>query len=78
MVIDGKVYIGDEDGDVAVLDAAKEKKLVGEYNMGSSVYCTPIAANGVLFIANRNQLIALADTKGKTAMLDLRSLFARR
>ncbi len=45
---------------------------------GSSVYCTPVAANGVLYIANRNQLIALAEGKGKTAMLDLRSLFARK
>jgi len=31
--------------------------------MGSSVYCTPIPANGALFIANRNQLFALAEKK---------------
>ena len=39
MVIDGKVYLGDEDGDVVVLQAGKEKKLIAEMNMGSSVYC---------------------------------------
>jgi outer membrane protein assembly factor BamB len=60
IVIGGKVYLGDEDGDVAVLEAAKEKKLLGEFNMGSSVYSTPVPANGVLFIANRSQLFALA------------------
>src|SRR5678809_1168805 len=60
MVIDGKVYLGDEDGDVVVLEASKEKKLIAEMNMGSSVYSTPVPANGALFIVNRNQLFALA------------------
>ncbi len=60
MVINGRVYLGDEDGDVVVLEAAKEKKLLGEMNMGSSVYGTPVPANGVLYLINRNQLWALA------------------
>ena len=63
MVIDGKVYLGDEDGDVVVLQAGKEKKLLAEMNMGSSVYSTPVPANGALFIMNRNQLWALAEKK---------------
>ena len=29
-------------------------------NMGSSVYSTPVVANGVLFIANRDRLFAIA------------------
>ena len=61
MVIDGKVYLGDEDGDVVVLEAAKEKKLIAEMNMGSSVYSTPVPANGALFIMNRNQLFAFSN-----------------
>jgi outer membrane protein assembly factor BamB len=61
MVVDGKVYLGDEDGDISILQATREKKVIGEMNMGSSVYCTPIPANGVLFIANRNQLYAIAE-----------------
>ncbi len=60
MVINGNVYLGDEDGDVVVLKAGKEKKLISEMNMGSSVYSTPVPANGALFIMNRNQLFALA------------------
>ncbi|MCC6392956.1 MAG: PQQ-binding-like beta-propeller repeat protein [Bryobacterales bacterium] len=78
MVIDGKVYLGDEDGDVAVLEASKEKKLIAEMNMGSSVYCTPVAANGTLFIANRNQLFAIAESKKSAAWLVMNELFARR
>ena len=60
MIIDGKIYLGDEDGDVVVLQTGKEMKLIAEMNMGSSVYCTPVPANGTLYIANRNQLYAIA------------------
>ena len=60
MVADGKVYIGDEDGDVAVLRAGKEMELIYEVNMGSSVYTTPIPKDGVLYIASRNTLFAIA------------------
>ena len=62
MVIDGKVYLGDEDGDVTILAADQTMKLIAENNMGSSVYSTPVPANGTLFIVNRNQLFALAET----------------
>jgi outer membrane protein assembly factor BamB len=61
MYIDGKIYIGDEDGDVTVLQAGKELKVISETNMGSSVYGTVVPANGVLFVNNRNQLFALAE-----------------
>jgi outer membrane protein assembly factor BamB len=60
MVIDGKVYLGDEDGDVVVLQAGKTKKVLSEVNMGSAVYATVVPANGRLFVNNRNQLFALS------------------
>ncbi|MBK9314970.1 MAG: PQQ-binding-like beta-propeller repeat protein [Acidobacteria bacterium] len=62
LVADGKVYLGDEDGDIVILQAGPEKKLIGEMNMGSSVYSSPVPANGALFIMNRNQLWAIAAT----------------
>jgi hypothetical protein len=34
--------------------------------MGSSIYSTVVPANGALFVANRNQLIALAEGAGCT------------
>ncbi|HYI94435.1 MAG TPA: PQQ-binding-like beta-propeller repeat protein [Bryobacteraceae bacterium] len=58
-VVDDKVYLGDEDGDVVVLQHGKEKKIISEMNMGSSVYCSVVAANGALIIANRNQLYSI-------------------
>ena len=58
-VADGKVLIGDEDGDVAVLKAGKEMELLFEVNMGSAVYTTPVLDSGVLYIASRNRLYAI-------------------
>jgi outer membrane protein assembly factor BamB len=59
-VVDGKVYLGDEDGDVVVMVAGKKKEVLSEMNMGSAVYGTFVPANGALFINNRSQLFALA------------------
>jgi len=59
LVADGKVYLGDEDGDLAVFQIGKELKKLFETNMGSALYSTPVAANGVLFIMNRNELYAI-------------------
>jgi outer membrane protein assembly factor BamB len=61
IIIDDKVYLGDEDGDVTVLQHGREMKVVSEQNMGSSVYATAVPANGKLFIMNRNQLWALEE-----------------
>jgi outer membrane protein assembly factor BamB len=66
MVIDGKVYLGDEDGDVAVLAADRTMKLIAENNMGSSVYSTPVPANGSIYLVNRNELFALAEGASST------------
>ena len=60
-VADGKVYIGDEDGDVAVLREGRELEEIGEYNLGASVYSTPVARNGVMYILTRNRLWALQE-----------------
>ena len=61
LVADGRVYVGDEDGDVTVFAEGKEKKVLAEMNMGSSVYATPVPAHGTLFLNNRNELYALAE-----------------
>jgi outer membrane protein assembly factor BamB len=64
LVADGKVYVGDEDGDIVILQAGKQKKVLATMNMGSAVYATPVPAHGTLFLNNRNQLFALAANAG--------------
>jgi outer membrane protein assembly factor BamB len=61
LVADGKVYIGNEDGDVAVLRAARQLELLGKVNMGSAVFSTAVARDGVLYIASRSKLFAIAE-----------------
>jgi outer membrane protein assembly factor BamB len=60
-VADGKVYVGDEDGDFVVLAATKEKKIISETNLGTAIYGTPIVANGVLYIQSNTHLFAFSD-----------------
>ena len=60
LVADGKVYLADEDGDVIIMAHSKEKKVLAEMNMGSSVYGTVVPAHGTLFLNNRSQLFAIA------------------
>ncbi len=59
-VADGKVYVGDEDGDVTVFASAKEKKVLSEVNMGAPVYSTAIVANGTMYLGTQTHLFAIA------------------
>jgi outer membrane protein assembly factor BamB len=61
MVADGKVYLGDEDGDVVVMQHGREMKIINEVNMGSSVYSTVVTAKGVMYIMTRNELFAIQE-----------------
>jgi len=60
LVVDDKVYLGDEDGDVVVLRAGRELEKLAEPNIGSAIYGAPIAANGVLFVNSVSELFALS------------------
>jgi outer membrane protein assembly factor BamB len=60
LVADGKVYLGDEDGDVVIMAQGKEAKVLTEINMGSAVYSTAVPAHGTLFLNNRSQLFAIS------------------
>jgi len=58
LVADGKVYLGDEDGDFVVMTATQEKRVLSEVNLGASVYSTPVVANGVLYVGSQTHLFA--------------------
>lgn len=77
---DGKVYIGDEDGDFVVFAAGKEKKVLSQRqvrgrtvdgpNFGSPIYCTPVAANNVLYVATTTHLYAISSEAQPTTASD--------
>ena len=60
-VVDGKVYLGDEDGDVCVFASDKKFKLLSEVNLGAPVYSTAIVANGLLFLGSQTHLFAIGE-----------------
>jgi outer membrane protein assembly factor BamB len=60
LISDGVVYLTDEDGDVTLLELSTTLNVLGESNLGNSIYATPIAADGVLYIATQSHLFALA------------------
>ncbi len=63
LIVDGKVYVGDEDGDVAVFEFSKKFNLLAENNMASSIYSTPIVAHNILYISTRSHLVAIRPEK---------------
>jgi len=70
MIAGDKVYVGDEDGDIAVFDLSKESgEPIAEINMATSVYSSPIIANGVLYIANKERVFAISDKAGGAVTL---------
>jgi outer membrane protein assembly factor BamB len=61
---EGKLYVGDEDGDFVILPAKKDfdpkkEKPIFETNLGAPVYSTPIVANGVMYVASQTHLYAI-------------------
>jgi outer membrane protein assembly factor BamB len=71
LIVEDKVYIGDEDGQIAIFRHSADPKVAmkddggemvpycGEIDMDSSVYSTPIVVDNVLYITSRSNLFAI-------------------
>ncbi len=59
LVADGKVYFGDGTGHLWILAAGREKKVLNKIKFDSTIYQTPIVANGVLYVATEQRLYAI-------------------
>ena len=58
MVADGKIYLGTKKS-LLVLAAGKEMKLLANIHLGTPAYCTPVVANGVLYVTSQHYLWAV-------------------
>lgn len=67
LVVDGRVYVGTEDGFLVSLPATKEysEDNLIEIDMMTPIYSSPIAANGTLLIATFTHLYAVATDGAK-------------
>ncbi len=74
LVADGKVYLGNEDGEIIVIKASKDADANGDGEVDEDealyiaefpapIYSSPVAANGVLYVTTQTHLYAFAMDK---------------
>lgn len=59
LVADGKIYVGSRGSDFWILNEGKELKMLNSVQLDSPIHSTPVAANGVLYVATMNKLYAI-------------------
>ncbi|MDB5294407.1 MAG: outer rane biosis protein BamB [Phycisphaerales bacterium] len=59
LVADGRAYVGNESGELVILAAGRQEKLIGKADLLGPVFSTPVAANGTLFVSTGTTLYAL-------------------
>ncbi len=59
LVADGKVYVTTRRGEFLVFAASKNERLLSEIRLDSPISSSPIAANGVLYLATMKELYAV-------------------
>ena len=56
--MDGKVLLGNEDGELVILKAGKEYEELNIVGYPAPIYATPIVANGTLYVMTQTHLYA--------------------
>jgi outer membrane protein assembly factor BamB len=59
LVADGKIYATTQRGEVVVLSTGKTLKELSRIELGSPIFASPVAANGVLYFATHETLYAV-------------------
>ena len=59
LVVDGKIYVATDSGDVHILEFSKTKKLIAKHEMNTSMIAPPVFANGVLYVLSNRSLTAI-------------------
>ena len=56
---DGKVFIGNEDGELVILKAGREKEEIALIDFFTPIYCSPVVANDTLYLSTQTHLYAI-------------------
>jgi len=63
LIADGKVYLGDQDGDVVVLEFGPKLKVLAKNGMEGAIYSSPVVAGGTLYFTTNTHLFAIGPEK---------------
>jgi outer membrane protein assembly factor BamB len=58
-LVEDRIYVGNQDGDVAVFALSAKLKVLATNAMQGAVYSTPVVADDVLYISTSTHLIAV-------------------
>lgn len=70
LVADGRIFIGDEDGKIVIMEHSKTLNVLGEVDCGRAIYSTPIAVGKTLYVGTSKKLLALRQTLQSTVQND--------
>jgi len=59
LLADGKVHVGTTRREFWILAAEREKRVIRRVALDSAMYASPVAANGVLYVATNTMLYAV-------------------
>lgn len=57
--VDGKVYVGTDDGEVIIFKHGKTRDIVAKNDLGEAIQSTPVVARGVLYVMTKSKLYAI-------------------
>ena len=60
---DGKIYIPNTDGDVAVIEAGPEFKVLATNSLGERSHASPAISNGKIFLRTLDYLYCIGEAK---------------
>lgn len=63
LIVDGKIYAGNEDGYLIILALSREEKLIARHDFPAPIYSSAVFANGTLYIATTEMLYAIRDER---------------
>ena len=62
---DGRIYLSNEDGEMLVVAAGREYKLITKNSLGELLMATPALSDGVMYVRSASSLFAIGRRPGK-------------